>query len=341
MTLAPVEAGRSTKSAMADESEKKESHDEFIDPLAGMSAPPSEELPSDPSIHLLSEATPEMAPVENIEAASEEVGAMLDHALPVEAEPIATLEEMTITEEAHPTHVFQVKVSGLGNSDANQRFSALLKRLPHHPAFSVEEGHWQNRGVFRATRMNETAAYSLVREVYRAGLDFHLSIADFDAAPDELADLGPTLEPDTAKSIGAKAVEIPTSPEEILLSTTAVVAGYRSAKPKGVVTAHGSIPKILFREDEKNQRLSSQIEGMARKDSDSPTPRKLPRAEIDKVMAKLLERLQKEAYRRGANGVTGIQIQAFPESNSIEPEADQIRVIASGTAVLLVPENAP
>ena len=61
----------------------------------------------------------------------------------------------------------------------------------------------------------------------------------------------------------------------------------------------------------------------------------LPKAEMDKVFQNLLKSLQFEALRRGANGVIGIQLSGFPETNAIDPESDQIRLIASGTAVLL------
>jgi uncharacterized protein YbjQ (UPF0145 family) len=340
MTLALAEAEKNIRSAMDDESEKKDSSDAFIDPLEGMLAPPMEEIHSDPSIHLLTETSLEpINSIEEPEASTEEVQNIIENALPLEQEaPPATT-----TTEAHPTHIFQIKISGLDKPEFAARFDSLLKRLPPHPAFSIEEGRWQSRGAFRATRMNETSAYMLAREAYRSGLNFQLSITDFArASDDELSELGSGLnsEPETAKSSGAQAVEIPSSADEILLSTTPTVAGYRAAKPKGIVTAHGSIPKILYREEEKNPRLHSQIEIMGRKPSDSPLPRKLPRAEIDKVMAQLLDRLQQEAYRRGANGVLSVQIQAFPESNSLEPGADQIRIIASGTAVLLVAEGS-
>lgn len=345
---------------MVSDQEKRDdtASDLFVDPLSGMIEPPA----AGPAGVILDEAGAEtgtgldevsiriadggetQAPAETTGSAEEvaaaaasDVNAMIDSALPesvVTAEPAAPANETD--REPGGANFFELTLRGLGDSHTRDAALAIMKKFGGAALPSDFEARATDLGAYRLTRISEFHAYALAAQLYRAGVEFQIGMPQFgseDSAPELVPEIAtsPAIE-----SSGAVAVPLPTNPGEILLATLGEVPGYRAAQSKGIVTAHGAIARAFFREEEREERLKNKIQAL--QPGAGPVMRgQLPRAEVDKVFQGLLERLQREAFRRGANGVIGVQVSGFSESTSFNPDADQIRLIASGTAVLLEP----
>lgn len=342
---------------MADDVPKPphEESDLFIDPLGGIEIPDASELNApEPLAEFVAEESSfssEPEPVEigdaisdvqlsSIDAGTEtnvqEVGALLAAALPNEEPPAYA--ENADPDSDERARIFDVTIRGLADPRSQKQFAEILQRLPLAEKDPNLETKIAELGAYRISRISEFYANALALQLHKAGLEFHLGIPHAEGEPEpngsDLIGVG-SLDAEKSSSQGAFAVAMPEKPGEILLSTVETVPGYAAALNKGIVTAHGSVARAFFREEEKLERLQHKVSALA--PGSKPERLKLPRAEMDKIFQSLLERLQREAFRRGANGVIGIQISGFSESASFDPEADQIRLIATGTAVLLEP----
>lgn len=228
---------------------------------------------------------------------------------------------------------YSVEVRGLKAPGAVDAVLSVLERFPQSSADDSAPKRLRESGGYRWTHLGEFQAYALMLHFYKMGLECRLSFHDEEGFAADLSEAGFPL--DEIKSTGAQPVPLPSKADEVLLSTSDAVPGYGNGAPKGIVTAHGSIGRVFFRQDETESRLKVKINELWPQPSGMKPKGPLPRAEIDKVFQNLLLSLQREAFRRGGNAVVSIRISGFAEAESLNPDADQIRLIATGTAILL------
>ncbi|MGZ3694900.1 MAG: hypothetical protein ACXWQO_12035, partial [Bdellovibrionota bacterium] len=61
----------------------------------------------------------------------------------------------------------------------------------------------------------------------------------------------------------------------------------------------------------------------------------LPKSRLEGIFRELFLDLQKAALAVSGNAVLGVRIQTFPESNSLDPSLEQMRLVAFGTAAVV------
>lgn len=235
-----------------------------------------------------------------------------------------------------PPPLFQVSLRSASNPKTQAHILRFVEREKFVDDLSGFKKSLQELGGYRFSQLDEFQATMLMQELHKLDVEYRLDLPAYDgdvSFPDRAAGVFHNSE-EVVQSTGAIAVELPKNSREILLSTVEQIAGHEITEEKGILSAHSSVARSFFRADEQEARLEQKIDHLRPNASAAKTLR-LPRAEMDQVFERLLQRIQREAMRRGANAVIGIQISGFPEANSIDPEADQIRLIATGTAVVL------
>ncbi len=232
--------------------------------------------------------------------------------------------------------IFQVSIRNAKTSKSQARILQIVEREALVKDLDSVKGRLEELGGYRFSHLREYQATVLMQELQQLDVECRLDIPSIDGDGDFPKHSTSLFQPadDEIHSTGAIAVELPNNSKEILLSTLEQISEHETIEEKGVLSAHSSVARSFFREDEQEARLVQKIDHLQSNDA-SRKELRLPRAEMDNVFEKLLYRLQREAMRRGANAVLGIQISGFPEANGIDPEADQIRLIANGTAVIL------
>ena len=285
-------------------------------------------------------------PPQSIEETESDVNQMLETAV-LGSSPDSDSPEATPTSERtdEMARFFEIRLRNVTSELQRKQALAVLEHFPVGTDLAVIGTKLEQNGGYRFSHLGEFHANGIMQGFCKADLHATLSIPIFDQGivPED-TDAAGILAADPIESTGAIAVAIPESPKEVLLSTGDRVVAYIALKNMGVISTHGSVSRKFFREHEQEERLVSKINELrppeeSEDHSKHPKPISLPKAEIDKVFQSLLKKLQREAFRRGANGVIGIHVSGFPEQTAFDDEFDQIRLIASGTAVSLEPEK--
>ena len=98
----------------------------------------------------------------------------------------------------------------------------------------------------------------------------------------------------------------------------------------GIVVAHRSIARRLFREEDLRDRLEKELRAVPNRPASS-----LAGSHLEIALRDLFFDLRKGALAKGANSVLGVRIEAFPESGLSDPELEQVRLVAFGTAAVV------
>lgn len=324
-----------------------------INPMDANAEEQSEEAPDLPTAILTdvvdTEVEPEaFATPEDLESAKREMAedaAAVDGFLEsaVLATDLAIDEEedsgtkLTGSTEDPEASFFQVSLRNVSQESAKARILRVAEREKLVSDIKSLRKRLDELGGYRFSHLREYQATVLMQELQQLDVECRLDIPAFDGDSDFPESSSASLfrhKENEVESTGAQAVELPKNSKEILLSTVDQIAGHEITEEKGVLSAHSSVARTFFRSEEQDIRLAQKIDHL-QPNTERGKELRLPRAEMDNVFEKLLKRIQREAMRRGANAVIGIQISGFPEANAIDPEADQIRLIASGTAVVL------
>lgn len=231
---------------------------------------------------------------------------------------------------------FQVSLRSVRGEKTLARILRIVEKEQLSDDLDSVKKRLEELGGYRFSHLREFQAAILMQELQQLDVECRLDLPAFDGDSDFPSRMESFLSSSDAetKSTGAIAVDLPKNSKEILLSTVDTIAGHEILEEKGIISAHSSVARTFFRSEEQSARLEQKIDHL-QPNSPNGKELRLPRAEMDNVFERLLKRIQREAMRRGANAVIGIQISGFPEANAIDPEADQIRLIASGTAVIL------
>jgi uncharacterized protein YbjQ (UPF0145 family) len=142
-----------------------------------------------------------------------------------------------------------------------------------------------------------------------------------------LGDLSQVLEAKEV-SIGAPAVSLPAGEANLPLFTAAAPAYGEVRETKGLVTAHRSIARRLFREEELQQKLTQELSRLGKSQG-------LPASKIDQTIDDLVKDLRISALALGANAVVGLRLMGFSETDGLEEGNQQVRLVASGTAIVV------
>jgi uncharacterized protein YbjQ (UPF0145 family) len=146
-----------------------------------------------------------------------------------------------------------------------------------------------------------------------------------------LGGLSTIPDPSPTEQEGAPSVALPGSESEVLLCAFENVTGFQVKETRGIVTAHRSIARRLFREEEMAEKLQRELEQLPGRN----VPHHLPPSRIGALFRDLFLDLQKNALRLGANAVLGLRVEYFAETTRVDPDLDDLRLVAFGTAAVV------
>jgi uncharacterized protein YbjQ (UPF0145 family) len=184
------------------------------------------------------------------------------------------------------------------------------------------------------SQLSEFQAIALAQAARKTGASARIrAIWPDDQASEEdlaLGDLSGIPEPTLQLREGAPSVTLPTNAKEVVLSTPESLPGFSVLEARGIVIAHLSLSRRLFREEELQERLDKELRILP---SRNAAP--LPGSQLQLSFRQLFLELQKQALQLGANAVLGLKLDSFPETSHVDPQLEQMRLVAFGTAAVV------
>lgn len=149
---------------------------------------------------------------------------------------------------------------------------------------------------------------------------------------DELAlgSLSEVPEASPIKTEGAPSVVLPGNEKSVLLYSGDSLPAFPVSQTLGIVTAHRSLARRFFRDEEISEKLKKEMERVPGRGASN-----LPKSRLEGLFRELFLDLQKAALSLGGNAVLGVKIDTFPETNSLDPSLEQMRLVAFGTAAVV------
>ena len=250
---------------------------------------------------------------------------LLDHELAVsENKQPAPGENLAV----HPDQLnsFQLKVC-LANE---QERIVLEKTLQDLEMDSMLEG--QKTLYPMITRLNELQATLLYQLLNRVGIAVDCTQLQFASLQSNALDESTDIQWEAtaaSESSGAPAVTLLENAREVLLLTPNELPGYLISETQGIISAHRTIAKRLFREQDAQRKLVREISAYQTKSSGNKA---VMSNHIDKTFAEIFFDLQKNALAVGANAVLDIRLEIFSEYLPMDTDREQVRLIAVGSA---------
>ncbi|NUM89350.1 MAG: hypothetical protein HUU37_09115 [Bdellovibrionales bacterium] len=270
----------------------------LLDQLQGESVEENPAVAPDVSEFALDPGAEELPPAEAVDQ-------MLGEAVVEQEEMAAPMEEPP----AEDLMIFSLSLPPLQGELAEKAREILQKA-----------GFDQNAPLL--SRLNEAVAAQTLASLRQIGVD---------AAP--LPPGQPTGEPEQALvSDGAPSVHLPQEASGVLLLTVDAAANVNIAQSMGPVTAHRSITRRFFREAEAEAELARHLKKIM---EPSRFPRIIPSGAAEKMFRGLFQDLQRQALSLGANAVLGLRLETVVEMEHTDPDSEQIRVVALGTAAIV------
>lgn len=164
--------------------------------------------------------------------------------------------------------------------------------------------------------------------VAKASIHFPLpALTEEDQA---LGDLAMVRDNPLPASEGAPSVALPKNEKEVMVLTFAdSAADLQVHQTLGLVTAHCSIARRFFREEEAQEKLRKEVERLPGRNTGIPASR------LEALLRDLILDLQKMALQKGGNALLGLRLESFPETSHLDPELEQMRLVAFGTAAIV------
>lgn len=182
------------------------------------------------------------------------------------------------------------------------------------------------------SRLTEFQAVRLLLELRQQGLSAHVALQRPDAPLSEedlaLGELQHVVDPVVLTQDGAPAVTLPGHEKDVMLCSGEAPTGFFTLETHGIVSAHRSIARRFFREEELQEQMERELQRY-------PSKGILPKSSIDKLFRELFADLQKRALGVGANAVLSVRIDCFPETTHLDPGLEQMRLVALGTAAVV------
>lgn len=160
----------------------------------------------------------------------------------------------------------------------------------------------------------------------KASIHFPLpSLTEEDQA---LGDLAMVKEAQLPLTEGAPSVTLPKHEQDVMILTE-TGANIQVLQTFGLVTAHRSIARRFFREDEAQEKLRKELQRMPGRSASIPGSR------LEALLRELILDLQKMVLQRGGNALFGLRLESFSETSHLDPELEQMRLVAFGTAAIV------
>jgi hypothetical protein len=186
--------------------------------------------------------------------------------------------------------------------------SPLLSRLTEFQAIALHQ---------RALQLGVPAT---------TGVHFPLpALTEEEQALGELAAVPDTALPEIE---GAPSVLLPKREKDVMVIPESA-PGVTLVESLGLVTAHRSIARRFFREEEAEEKLRRELERLPVKDGN------LPESRLEALFRDLLLDLRKSVLQKGGNALLGFRFESFPETSHLDPEMEQLRLVAFGTAAVV------
>ncbi|MGZ3711244.1 MAG: hypothetical protein ACXVBE_05785 [Bdellovibrionota bacterium] len=226
---------------------------------------------------------------------------------------------------AAPT--FQVKVA------VTRGVSEELKKIAADMGLTLAEAVLASSTPL-ISQLTEFQALYLLQRLKALGLHGSVEVKRPASAPTEedlaLGGLSSVPDDSPVHSEGAPSVQLPANEKGVLLYSGDSLPAFPVTQTLGVVTSHRSLARRFFRDDEVDDRLKREMERMPGRSASS-----LPKSRLEGIFRELFLDLQKAALAVSGNAVLGVRIQTFPESNSLDPSLEQMRLVAFGTAAVV------
>lgn len=255
------------------------------------------------------------------------VDEMLTAAIAEEGAPATPVEPEQVAADHGNAPSFQLAFPALS---AEQRIALIKLFQP----LQLPESHWAGPAPM-VSQLTEYQALHFLQAARGLGLQAQCSVNVPRPEPSEeelaLGDLSAVTEDGGAPVVeSAPSVVLPKGEKDVMLCSPSRLPQSRIVESFGIVIAHRSIARRLFREEEMKEKLERELQNaMAGR---SPP---LASSHLQQVMRELFLDLRKSALAQGANSVLGVKLEAFPESSSTDPLLEQLRLVAFGTAAVV------
>lgn len=238
------------------------------------------------------------------------------------------LSELPLEEPPAQAPTFQLHIHSLQESDR----AALKKALEAQSVTLPEKAGINPTPVI--SQLTEFQVVSLLQMTRALGIPAHATVQCPEPVPteDELAlgDLSSVLDADLPVLEAAPSVSLPKGEREVLLCSPNHLPGAAVRETFGIVIAHRSIARRLFREEDLREKLEKELRLVPNRPT-SP----MASSHLQLLMRDLFLDLQKSALAKGGNAVLGVKLEAFPESSTTDPQLEQLRLVAFGTAAVV------
>lgn len=142
-----------------------------------------------------------------------------------------------------------------------------------------------------------------------------------------LGSLLTVADPSSALNESAPEVILPKNEKGVLLFTGNEIPGFMLVQTLGIVTAHRSLARRFFRGEELQEQMNREMAKLG-----NPS---IPKSKLESLLREIFLDLQKNALSQGGNSVLATRIEAFPETNHLDPGLEQMRLVALGTAAVV------
>ncbi len=238
-------------------------------------------------------------------------------------ESLEALTPSTDNAEARPS--FQLRLPALVK-EAKDKLQALASAH----GLELSDSTWSAATPI-LTQLTEFQAISFLRAARSQGFELKAEVIwPFQPSPTEedlaLGSLANTADPSTLQAEGAPSVAL--AEKDVLLLTVEEAAGYYVRQTFGIATAHRSIARHFFRQEELEEHSRRELQLLTRTAT-------LPGSRLSALFHELFLSLQKNALALGGNAVIGLRIEAFPETSNLDPSLEEMRLVAFGTAAVV------
>ena len=211
---------------------------------------------------------------------------------------------------------------------------AGLKKALEAQGVSTTEKTWSSPTPV-VSQLSEFQAVHLLQTLRGLGVPASCSVFLPGSQPSEedlaLGDLSAVPEPEPDVLVeSAPSVVLPKGEKDVMLCSPTSLPNCNVLETFGLVIAHRSIARRMFREEEVKEKLEKELRSVPNR-AQAP----LASSHLQQVLRDLLLELRKSSLSKGGNAVLGVKLEAFPESSSSDPLLEQLRLVAFGTAAVV------
>jgi uncharacterized protein YbjQ (UPF0145 family) len=274
--------------------------------------------------HVAGEADGGSAPAHDEAAAAADVEEMLT--AEVVPEGLESLPEPGLAFAQLPT--FQLHLRGL-----NEATRALMKKALDAQGAAVPGKAWA-AGTPVVSQLSEYQLILLLQTARALGIAAEGTVDMPEQQPSEddlaLGNLSAIPDPALLQDESAPSVTLPKGEKEVMLCTPEQIPGGTVRESFGLVLAHRSIARRMFREEDVRDKLQKELRSVPGRANAV-----LPSSHLQLILRDLMLDLRKAALSKGGNAVLGVKLEHFPESSVGDPQLEQLRLVAFGTAAVV------